>query len=67
MRTQLSVLGVSSEIAERCLNHELKGVGRTYNHHDYFEERRVALEVWADLLATLSRGDRYNVVPLRVA
>jgi hypothetical protein len=64
MRTQLSALGVPSEVAERCLNHEL---GDVYNHHDYFEERRNALALWADLLRTLSRGERYNVVPLRVA
>ncbi len=42
-RTLLAKLGVSSHVAERCLNHKLKGVKAVYNQHDYFEERAVAL------------------------
>ncbi len=67
MRSELAALGVRSEIAERCLNHAIKGVEGTYNRHDYFEERRHALTVWADLLCTLERGEESKVVSLRVA
>lgn len=67
MRSELAALGVRSEIAERCLNHTIKGVEGTYNRHDYFDERRQALAVWANLLNTLERGEEYKVVPLRVA
>jgi len=42
-RTLLAKLGTSSHVAERCLNHKLKGVEAIYNQHDYFEERREAL------------------------
>lgn len=49
-RTHLAALGVESHIAERCLNHKLKGVEGTYNKHDYFEERRTALAKWADFV-----------------
>ena len=35
-----STLGVEPHVAERCLNHKLKGVEGVYNRHDYFEERR---------------------------
>jgi integrase len=46
-RTLLAKLGVSSHVAERCLNHKLKGVEAVYNQHDYFEERRAALALLA--------------------
>jgi hypothetical protein len=42
-------------VAERCLNHKLKGVEGVYNRHDYFEERRRALEAWGQLLLKLER------------
>ena len=37
-------------VAERCLNHKLKGVEGIYNRHDYFAERKAALEGWGQLL-----------------
>ena len=37
---------VEPHVAERCLNHKLKGVEGVYIRHDYFEERRRALEAW---------------------
>jgi hypothetical protein len=42
-------------VAERCLNHKLKGVEGVCNRHDYFEERRRALEAWGQLLLKLER------------
>ena len=63
-RTHLEALGVAPHVAERCLNHKLKGVEGVYNRHDYFTERRTALQSLADLLATLERGDA-NVTPIR--
>lgn len=56
MRTHLAALGVRSEIAERCLNHQLRGVEGIYNTHDYFEERRAALGAWTDLLLDIESG-----------
>jgi integrase len=55
-RTHLAALGVTSDIAERCLNHAVKGVEGIYNRHDFFDERRVALQQWADLLDRCERG-----------
>lgn len=46
-RSLLAELRIDSHIAERCLNHKLKGVEHVYNRHDYFNERRDALEVLA--------------------
>lgn len=49
-RTHLAALGVDAHIAERCLNHKLRGIEGIYNRHDYFDERRRALELWAKFL-----------------
>ena len=65
MRTQLAMLGISSEIAERCLNHALRGIEATYNQHDYFEERKHAMGLWANLLKKLIVGGQPNAMPLR--
>jgi integrase len=58
MRTHLSALGVRTEVAERCLNHKLHGIQSVYNTHDYFVERRAALESWTALLLEIERGER---------
>ena len=42
-RSHLAALGVQPQVAERCLNHKLKGVEGIYDRHDYFEERKAAL------------------------
>ena len=74
MRTQLSALGVRPEIAERCLNHKLRGVLGVYDQHEFLSERREALSKWAAVIAELDRKgleaaqELYSsgeVVPLR--
>jgi len=52
-RTHPAALGVEPHVAERCLNHKLKGVEGVYNRHDHFEERRRALDAWGQLLLKL--------------
>jgi len=42
--------GVAGHVAERCLNHKLKGVEGIYDRHDYLEERTEAHEKIANLL-----------------
>ena len=56
---------VDPVIAERCLNHKIKGVEGIYNRYQYFEERKQALTIWAELLTTLEKGNNYNVEPIR--
>lgn len=63
-RTHLEALGTLPHIAERCLNHKIKGVEGIYNRHDYYEERKEALQRWADLLEQMERGGA-DVVELR--
>ena len=64
-RTHLEALGVTPHIAERCLNHKIKGVAGIYNRHDYFEERKAALNAWASLLTQMEKGDVDKVVPIK--
>jgi integrase len=66
-RTHLAALGVDPHIAERCLNHKIKGVEGIYNRHDYFPERKDALSKWARFLATCETDEKWNVVQLRKA
>ncbi|MCG9000263.1 tyrosine-type recombinase/integrase [Laribacter hongkongensis] len=63
-RTHLAELGIDPIVAERCLNHKIKGVEGIYNRHDYFNERRDALNKWAGLLTALDQGEPYNVTPI---
>lgn len=64
-RTHLEALGVMPHVAERCLNHKVKGVQGIYNRHDYFAERKAALQAWADLLTDLEQHGTSKVVPIR--
>ena len=66
-RTHLAALGVDSHIAERCLNHKIKGVEGIYNRHDYFDERKVALQKLANFLEACETGKAWNVTPFRKA
>jgi len=49
-RTLLAKQGTPGHVAERCLNHKLKGIEDTYNKHDYLKERREALSKLATAL-----------------
>jgi len=66
-RTHLAALGVDPHIAERCLNHKIKGIEGIYNRHDYFPERRDALAKWAQLVESCETGKHLNVVPIKRA
>lgn len=52
-RSLLASIGIPGHVAERCLNHALKGVEGIYNRHDYFDERRDALDRLAQHLAPI--------------
>ncbi|MEH6561072.1 MAG: hypothetical protein V7713_06560 [Marinobacter sp.] len=56
-RSLLSAAGVPGHVAERCLNHKLKGVEGIYDRYDYFEERKEALTKVAELVAQFINGD----------
>ena len=60
-RSLLAAAGVPGHVAERCLNHKLKGVEGIYDRHDYFEERREALAKVAHLVEPGSTVHQRNV------
>ncbi len=43
-RTLLARQGTQGHIAERCLNHKLKGVEGIYDQYDYLDERKETLD-----------------------
>ena len=63
-RSGLGALRVPPHIAERCLNHSLGKIEGIYDHFDYLEERREALQKWADQVDRFAHPTE-NVVPLR--
>ena len=63
-RTHLAALGVDPHVAERCLNHKLKGVEGIYNRHDYLDERKAALETWGQLLLQFECEGSAKVLPI---
>ena len=63
VRSHLARLGVAPHVAEKCLNHSLSKIGKTYAKHTYIDERREALQLWADTVV-LAINPRQNVVVL---
>jgi integrase len=53
-RTLLAKQGTPGHVAERCLNHKLKGVEGIYDQYDYLEERREALNKVAKTINNLT-------------
>lgn len=47
LRTGLSKLKVDVAVAERVIGHQLQGMLRVYDQHDYLDEKRAALIKWA--------------------
>lgn len=62
-------LGISLQVAEKCLNHisgSLGGIAGVYNRYDYADEMEAAFEVWARFVKdTLDGQGADNVVELR--
>jgi len=52
-RTGLSKLKIEPHIAERVLNHAQEKIAGTYDVYQYIDEKREALNKWADHLQTL--------------
>lgn len=61
-RSLLSSEGIPSHIAERCLNHKIKGVEGIYDQYDYLKERRKALKKLAKRLAPIINTGNPNSI-----
>jgi integrase len=66
LRTGLSKLRIDRDIREAVLAHTRRGVEGVYDRHDYFDEKRDALERWAAYVRNLATPSvSTNVVRLR--
>ena len=65
LRTGLAQLGVFHEVAEMTIGHTLPSLVQTYNRHAYADERRAALQRWADHVARIVKADPAKVTPMR--
>jgi len=66
-KSRLQELGVDEFISERCLNHKILGVSGAYGRHGFFDERRKALQLWANYIEFCEAGKDWNVTPIRKA
>ena len=67
VRTRLSQLRVPTEVAELVIGHALKGLHAVYNQHDFLDERREALALWAAKLRDITTPPPENVTDLEEA
>jgi len=63
-KTLLQSLGVDEFISERCLNHRIKGVAGVYGRHDFFDERKKALQLLANYLESCEQDTDWNVISI---
>lgn len=66
-KTLMSRAGVRPDISERVLGHVIPGVEGVYDHHDYVQEKRHALEALAASIERIMAPDSKKVVMLREA
>jgi hypothetical protein len=64
VRSGLSRLKVTEEAREAILAHARPGIKGIYDHHDYLDEKREALELWAAQLRTIFEPTPANVIEL---
>jgi integrase len=65
MRTHLAALPIAPLVAERVIAHAKQGLDRIYNLHEYFAEKKHALELWNARLRGIVEPPSGNVVSLR--
>ena len=66
VRTRLSSLRISERVAEMVIGHGKKGLARVYDQHEFADEMREALELWAGRLRSIVSPPPANVVSLQM-
>lgn len=59
--SRCSEMGLDIVAVEKAVGHQLPGMLRVYNHHDYLNEQLSVFQAWGDKLYALSAS---NVVPI---
>ncbi|MGC2827671.1 MAG: site-specific integrase, partial [Pseudolabrys sp.] len=67
LRSRLSELRVSPDVAEAILAHVKPGIRGVYDRYEYFDEKRHALELWAKRLRDIATPSPASVVELAEA
>lgn len=66
VRSRFSSMSIRKEVADKVLNHVDRSVdGQHYDWHDYMDEKRNALQAWADRLDRIVAGEGDNVLEMR--
>ncbi|OCJ68637.1 hypothetical protein A6U97_08275 [Agrobacterium tumefaciens] len=65
VRTNLSALGVMTEVSEAIIAHKKQGIHAVYDQWQYLEEKRTALQMWANRIRAIVEPPKENVVPIR--
>jgi integrase len=65
VRSQLSRLKIAEEVREAVLAHVRPGIKGVYDLHDYLDEKREALLLWAARLKSIVEPPPNNVIALR--
>jgi integrase len=63
--TGLAALHVAQDTIDRVLGHAAGTLAGTYNRHQYLQEKRQALEAWANKVDFVVNGSAAKVVALR--
>jgi len=66
--TGMAHIGIMPHVIEAVLNHvsgHKSGVAGIYNRSEYTAEKAQALIRWADHVASIARGEKSNVTPMR--
>jgi integrase len=61
VRSQLSRLRVAEEVREAVLAHARAGIKGVYDHYQYLEEKRAALELWSARLRDIVAPPPHNM------
>jgi integrase len=65
VRTRLAGLRIADAVAELVIGQGKKGLQRVYDQHQYIEEMREALELWAAKLRDIVTPPPANVVRIK--
>jgi integrase len=66
--SMMTALGIQRLHVSKVLNHTDLGVtGAVYDQHDYWPEKKLALETWADEVSAIVAGKARKVLPLKKA
>ncbi len=65
VRTRMSALKVEHRVAELVIGHGKRGLDRVYDQHEFLDEMREALELWAGKIRDLAEPPPKNVVKIK--